>query len=190
MIRHHPSKPNYGHKKIIITLVIFAFGMFGFCYALVPLYNTFCQYTGLQGKLSTGRTRLTHELTIDKKRSITVEFTTQVNQNIPWKFYSLRKSITLHPGELKKVLFYAENISDNNTIGQAIPSISPGLAASYFHKTQCFCFNRQLLKKKAHVVMPVVFYLDQALPNDIPRITLSYTLFKAQSNALPLNTNV
>ena len=125
---------------------------------------------------------------IDKTRMITVEFITQVNKEIPWKFYSLTKSIQLHPGELKKVLFYANNLSNKVTIGQAIPSISPGVAAKYFRKTQCFCFNRQYLSANALAIMPVVFYLDKDLPQDIPRITLSYTLFKAQSNALPLNT--
>ena len=90
------------NTKLTWALILFACCMFGFCYALVPLYNTFCKYTGLQGKLPSGRTRVPTTLPLDKTRTITIEFITQVNQDIPWQFYSLTKSIPLHPGELKK----------------------------------------------------------------------------------------
>lgn len=151
-------------------------GMFGFCFALVPLYNTFCRVTGLNGKTG-GRVRMVSNQQVDKTRTITVEFISHINGALPWDFYPLQKKVVVHPGESHQIIFYAKNNSGKNIIGQAIPSVSPGLGAPYLKKTECFCFTQQTLHAHESRNMPLVFYLDPDLPKDIHRLTLAYTLF-------------
>ena len=165
------------HKRIVMVLIITVTLMFGFSFALVPLYNTFCNITGLNGKTG-GRMRATTAQTyVDKSRTITVEFVTNVRKDMPWEFYPVVKKMTLHPGEMRRVVFMAKNLSSETIIGQAIPSVAPGPAAAHVLKTECFCFNSQTLKPHEEKEMPLVFYIDSALSKDIPRLTLSYTLF-------------
>jgi cytochrome c oxidase assembly protein subunit 11 len=167
------------HKKIITILVICLFFSFCFGYALVPLYNTFCKITGLNGKTA-GRYKVDYAIAVDSSRVIKIQFTTNLNKNMPWEFKPLVKSITVHPGESKQVSFYAKNLSDKTIIGRAIPSITPGLVANYMHKTECFCFNEQMLKPGESIVMPLVFFLDKNFPKDQSEMTLSYTLFDTE----------
>jgi cytochrome c oxidase assembly protein subunit 11 len=114
---------------------------------------------------------------VDKGRTITVEFIASQNSSVPWKFYPTVNKVQIHPGELYKLSFYAENKTKNNMVVQAIPSITPGLAAKYLKKTECFCFARQSLDGHEAMYMPLIFHLDADLPADIKTITLAYTLF-------------
>jgi cytochrome c oxidase assembly protein subunit 11 len=102
---------------------------------------------------------------------------TTLNETMPWDFKPLQASVTVHPGEATKVLFFVKNRTDKAMIGQAIPSISPGLAAGYFKKTECFCFTQQTLEAGEEKEMPVVFIVDPAIDKDVHEITLSYTFF-------------
>lgn len=151
-------------------------GMFGFGFALVPLYDVFCDITGLNGKTG-GQVALPAELKVDTSREITVEFTTTLNESMPWSFYSEVKSVRVNPGQPTRVSFYARNNTNAEIIGQAVPSIAPGLAASYFQKTECFCFTEQALQAGEEKHMPVVFIVDPSIPKDINVLTLSYTFF-------------
>jgi len=168
------------NKPLIIRLVAIIGGMFLFAYALVPLYNVFCDITGINGK--TRGQALYNNVEIDKQRVITVEFLTNVNRGMPWEFRPLVKSIQVHPGELNEVQFYAKNRSKQDIVGQSIPSISPGEAALYLNKTECFCFDQQRLKAGEEVDMVVKFYLDADIPEDINRLTLSYQLFNVSDS--------
>lgn len=170
------------HRRLLITLGTTAVLMFGFCFALVPLYNAFCKVTGLQGKYDSGRVRLDEFVTIDTSRTVTVHFVSQVASDFAWDFYPSVHSVRVHPGELKRVTFNAINRSGHKTLGQAIPSIAPGLASLYFRKTECFCFNQQPLAKGEQAEMPLVFYIARDLPADIEELTLSYSLFDASSH--------
>lgn len=163
------------NKRLLITLAIVVVAMFAFGYALVPLYNVFCKVTGLNGKTG-GAVAMSSEA-VDTSRTITVEFVATNNANLPWQFYPLVNKITLHPGENKRIAFFAENDSNKSMTVQAIPSVTPGEAAKYLKKTECFCFRQQTLKEHEALDMPVVFHLDPALPKNIKIITLSYTLF-------------
>jgi cytochrome c oxidase assembly protein subunit 11 len=163
-------------QKQLSLLCLAVLGMFGFCFALVPLYDVFCQATGINGKPQLTPAAL--ELpSVAQERQITVEFVTHVDKAMPWFFKPEVKRIQVHPGELKRVIFEAENLDSRILIGQAIPSISPGQAALYFHKTECFCFNQQQLAPKARVDMPLIFYIDTNIPDNIKTLTLSYTLY-------------
>lgn len=146
-----------------------------FAYALVPIYNTLCRTFGINGKPD-----LTPELPatfIVHSRAVTVEFLTTENKSLPWKFYSLTKKMIVHPGESARVVFYVENDSDHTMVVQAIPSITPGIAAKYFKKTECFCFTQQTLKAHEAMNLPLLFHLDPRLSKDVNTLTLAYTLF-------------
>jgi cytochrome c oxidase assembly protein subunit 11 len=162
--------------KVVKKLIFIVFGMFGFGFALVPLYDVFCDITGLNGKTSTSAAIYDVEQ-IDTSRLITVQFISRTAQGIPWQFEPMTREIKVHPGEIKLVKFYAKNESTRDIIGQAVPSVSPGLAAAYFQKIECFCFTQQPLKAQEEVEMALQFYVDLDLPEDISTLTLSYTLY-------------
>ena len=155
-------------------------GMFGFAFSLVPLYNVFCDITGLNGK--TGRVAETR-IEIDAKdlsRTITVEFTANVGQGLPWSFKPLTHKMDVHPGVIEGVSYVARNLIDEAVTGRAIPSLTPGPASRYFNKTECFCFSRQTLQPGETMEMPVRFIIDPNLPPDVRTVTLSYTFFKVK----------
>ena len=169
------------HGKTLVILGFIVVLMFAFGYALVPLYNVFCKLTGLNGKTG-GATSLSSSA-VDNSREVTVEFVATNNANLAWKFYPLQSKIMIHPGENKRVAYFAENDSGKVMTVQAIPSVAPGVAASYLKKTECFCFTQQTLQPGQALDMPIVFHIDSALPKDIKIITLSYTLFDAKGFA-------
>jgi cytochrome c oxidase assembly protein subunit 11 len=165
-----------GNKKVVQNLFFVALGMFFFGFALVPLYDVFCEYTGLNGK--TGVQYVSEEqMQIDTTREIKVEFLANLNDGMPWEFKPLTYSVKVHPGEATRVEYIAKNKTDRDIVGRATPSVSPGQAAGYFQKTECFCFTEQLLKAGEEKLMPVVFIVDPAIDKDVHEITLSYTFF-------------
>ena len=131
---------NKKNAKLAKKLAIVALGMFGFGFALVPLYDVFCDITGLNGKTANSAATF-QPMEVDKNRWVTVCFVATVNSDLPWKFKPLQKTMRFHPGELNQVSYLAENIATTDTNGQAVPSVSPGQAALFFDKTECFCLN-------------------------------------------------
>lgn len=171
-------RQNKSHHKLIVILTIAVLGMFGFGFALVPIYNSLCKTLGINGK--TNPQTIAYEgnpSNIATDREVQVEFVATNNSAVPWAFYPKIQKVTIHPGEQVRLAFYAENTTDNKMTVQAIPSVTPGLAAKYIKKTECFCFTQQSLNGHEAMDMPLLFHLDKALPEDIKTITLSYTLF-------------
>jgi cytochrome c oxidase assembly protein subunit 11 len=153
--------------------------MVGFGYALVPLYDVFCDITGLNGK-TRGTAAVVTEQSIDTERTITVEFVASLNGAAPWEFAPKVTKLRVHPGEFYQTTFFARNLTDQPIVGQAIPSVAPGLAARHFQKIECFCFSRQAFGPGEGRDMPLVFRLDPAIAADISTVTLSYTFFEVQ----------
>jgi len=167
---------NKDNKKVVQNLLFAVLGMFCFGFALVPLYDVFCEYTGLNGK--TGVQYVSEEqMQIDTTRELKVEFLANVNDGMPWEFKPLTTAVRVHPGEAKRVEYLARNNTNRDIVGRATPSVSPGQAAAYFQKTECFCFTEQVLKAGEEKIMPVVFIVDPAIDKDVHEITLSYTFF-------------
>jgi cytochrome c oxidase assembly protein subunit 11 len=167
---------NKDNKKVVQNLLFVVLGMFCFGFALVPLYDVFCEYTGLNGK--TGVQYVSEEqMQIDTTRELKVEFLANVNDGMPWEFKPLTTAVRVHPGEAKRVEYIARNNTNRDIVGRATPSVSPGQAAAYFQKTECFCFTEQVLKAGEEKIMPVVFIVDPAIDKDVHEITLSYTFF-------------
>lgn len=177
----HVANNDASVKKTVKKLMLIVFGMFGFGFAMVPLYDVFCDITGLNGKTSNVAASY-NGVTVDTERTITVQFLTRTAKGIPWKFEPMINEIKVHPGERKTVQFYAKNESVSDIVGQAVPSVSPGRAAVYFQKIECFCFNNQPLKASEDVEMGLQFYVDLDVPDDVSTITLSYTLYDITSS--------
>ncbi len=170
------SNKNADNKKVIRNLLFAVVGMFGFGFALVPLYDVFCDITGINGK--TGDQYISDTpIQIDTSREIKVEFLANLNADMPWEFKPLTRSVRVHPGEASRIEYVARNKTDRDIVGQAVPSVSPGLAAAHFQKTECFCFTEQVLKAGEEKIMPVVFMIDPSIDEDVHEVTLSYTFF-------------
>jgi len=163
------------NRSLAIRLLVMAAAMFAFGFALVPLYDAFCEVTGFGGR--TNATPAVAEESADVSRSIQLEFVTTVNQSAPWEFSSEVAGMTVHPGRLYEAKFRARNLTDHNKIAQAVPSVAPPLAAKHFRKLECFCFTTQEFAAHEERELPVRFIIDSDLPEYIDTITLSYTFF-------------
>jgi len=170
------------NKKTAGRLLLVAVAMFGFGYALVPLYDLLCDVTGLNGKTQRSELAETKSLKVNTDRLVKVEFTTQVNTNLPWKFKALQGKISVHPGEMTTVKFLAKNLSSEAVTGQAIPSVAPSKAANHFKKIECFCFNQQTLQPGEEKEMAVQFVIDEKLAPGVDTITLAYTFFNSDKS--------
>ncbi|MDP1604962.1 MAG: cytochrome c oxidase assembly protein [Legionella sp.] len=164
--------------KLVTGLFLVVIGMFAFGFALVPIYNSLCQTLGLNGK--TNKQAVVYDekkAVVQHDREIQVEFVATKNSSLLWAFYPKVTKLKVHPGKIAKLAFYAENQSDNRMTVQAIPSVTPAIAAKYLKKTECFCFTQQTLNGHEAMNMPLLFHLDTDLPENVKTITLSYTLF-------------
>ena len=156
--------------------------MFGFGFALVPLYDVFCDITGLNGKTANEKAEYAAAPVVDKDRLVTVQFISNLNEQMPWEFKPMTYSVKVHPGVPTKIDYLVRNKTNRAIVGQAVPSVAPGLAAAYFQKTECFCFTEQKLEAGEERTMPVVFIVDSSLPKNLNELTLSYTFFIKKSS--------
>lgn len=163
-------------KRLVTRLALLVVGMFGFGFLLVPIYDVMCDAFGINGKTSRSAYEGAAEA-IDESRSIRVQFVSTNAEGMIWSFGPTANELVLHPGETREMVFVAHNPTDKPMVAQAIPSVAPSKAAAYFHKTECFCFTQQVLQPGERVEMPVRFIVDAALPKEVRRLTLAYTLF-------------
>ena len=167
---------------MLFKLGVITLAMFGFGYALVPLYNAICELTGLNvlatlEQESSGAAAYNPANTqVDLTRQINVEFDTNVRGL--WAFKPAVSSMEVHPGEMATVIYEFQNTQAREMSAQAIPSYAPKVAAQYFHKVECFCFNQYDLKPGEKKSWPVTFVVDPKLPEHVTTITLSYTFFE------------
>ena len=171
-----------GTKKSVFKLITIVLGMFAFGFLLVPLYDIVCEVTGLNGKTA-GRYELSGNEPVDEGRRVTVQFLTNRNANMSWSFRPQTRSVEVVPGELNEAQFFVRNDTDSTMVGKAIPSVTPFTAADYLHKTECFCFESQELKKGEELNMPLRFIIDRDIPEGLNRLTLSYTLYDITNSA-------
>ena len=151
--------------------------MFGFGFALVPLYDKICEVAGLRNLWQPGQVDAAVNTQVDLTRKVTVEFDSNVRM-LHWTFKPMASSLEVHPGELAQMVYEVRNTLAEPVVGQAVPSYGPRLAAQYFRKLECFCFTQQTLAAGEVRQMPVVFTIDPGLPGDVNTITLSYTFFR------------
>ena len=159
-------------------LAVVVLAMFGFGYALVPLYDVLCEITGLGGRTGVVEAGAL-DGAVDTSRTVKVQFLGTVNSRLPWEFRPSVASMEVHPGQVYETTYFARNLSDTATIGQARPSVAPSVASLHFNKTECFCFVEQEFAPGEARDMPVRFVLSRNLPADIATVTLSYTFFNS-----------
>lgn len=164
------------NNRLVSKLVIVVLAMFGFGYALVPIYNVFCEVTGIIGKTS-NEAIAEDAYIVDNNRELTIEFITSLNESAPMTFSVETKKMKIHPGQYYTVNFMAKNLTNENMVARAIPSVSPGPAAEYLKKTECFCFTEQNFDAQEQKKMPVRFVIDPEIPERYNTITLAYTFF-------------
>lgn len=170
-----PRQGADGTRRTSLKLVAVAVGMFAFGYALVPFYDVICRVTGLNGK--TARAEANVKESIDDSRWVTVEFTGNAMNGLPWEFRPVQKSVRVHPGEIHVISYVARNTANEAMVGQAVPSVAPSRVASYMKKIECFCFSQQKLAAGEKREMPVRFFVDRDIPKDVTTLTLSYAFF-------------
>ncbi|MEP7114965.1 MAG: cytochrome c oxidase assembly protein [Ilumatobacteraceae bacterium] len=166
------------NRVILVKLLIVTVGMFGFGYALVPLYKKICEVTGIY-EVEKANAPLANTQ-VDIGRLVTLEFDANVRSDLPWRFRPMQVSLKVHPGQLVQVMYEVRNDSDRPITGQAIPSYGPQIAGQYFRKLDCFCFAKQIFTPGEVRQMPVVFVIEPGLPKDVTTVTLSYTFFNVE----------
>jgi cytochrome c oxidase assembly protein subunit 11 len=176
-----PSAPRAArglNLQMLGKLVVMAGLMFGFGYALVPIYQAICEVTGLNDitKRDKGAEEFARNTQVDRSRKITVEF--DANMRGTMLFKPEVNALEVHPGELITVVYDLVNTREVPTAGQAIPSYAPQQSSPYFRKLECFCFKQQALDPNETRKFPVVFVVDPKLPREVNTITLSYTFFE------------
>jgi cytochrome c oxidase assembly protein subunit 11 len=170
------------NTRMVSKLAVIAAGMFAFGYALVPIYKSICEMTGINilalgDRNITGATpTLPANTQVDASRTITVEF--DANSRGPWEFKPAQRSLQVHPGELATVMYEFQNTQNRPMSAQAIPSYAPQQAGAHFNKLECFCFRQYTLAPGERKSWPVVFVIDPKLSRDVKTITLSYTFFE------------
>lgn len=172
-----PSTVSNVHRKLVLKLTLMAVGMFAFGFALAPLYDLFCQVTGMNGKTGRIDAVAIAATPVDTHRRVTVEFTGLASTGLPWEFRPMTHKLEVHPGETVVVRYYVRNTTGEPIVGQAIPSVAPSRAAAYFKKIECFCFSNQRLEPGEAKEMPVRFVVMPGLAPEVQTITLSYAFF-------------
>jgi len=162
------------NKRTMRRLFVVTLAMFGFGYALVPLYDVFCELTGINGKTKRGTIE---QAQVDTKRWVTVEFTGHTSTDLAWEFRPEQFKMRVHPGQVVVANYIARNTTNIPVTGRAVPSVTPNRAARHFKKIECFCFTEQTLKAGEAKKMPVQFYVDRDIPEEVDTITLSYAFF-------------
>jgi cytochrome c oxidase assembly protein subunit 11 len=170
------------NRRLITGLALMTAGSFAFGWALVPLYDVFCRVAGI-GNAEAKAGRSNAQEAVDPNREVTVEFLADPASVGSFEFRPENASMRVHPGKLYDTQFYAKNLTRAASVAQAVPSISPSVAARYFHKTECFCFSPQHFAVGEGRDMPIRFIVDPALPPTVDKLTLAYTFYDTTQSA-------
>lgn len=169
------------HLPLLKRLVLITLLMFAFAFALVPLYDVFCQVTGLNGKPNMEQAPLSEHVVANRK--VSISFMTNSQAGAPFQVTVEQFEMNVELGEMYRISFDAKNLSKDAKVMQAVPSVSPGIAAKYLHKVSCFCFSQQPMLGLMQTKLPLLFYIDPELPPEIEELTLSYAVFDISDNS-------
>ncbi len=180
-----PKQKKSDNNRIVKQLVLMAVGMFAFGFALVPIYDIFCEVTGF--RTQNERDEITQTMEIDKGRLITVEFIANNNQTSDWEFRPVISKMQVYPGKIYNVNYFAKNLANTKVVGTATPDVKPVEMNKHFKKLECFCFTQQEFAGNEGREMPVQFVIDPNVPKYLERMTLSYTFFANEKLTTALN---
>lgn len=170
------------NRQMVVKLLVIAVAMFGFGYAMVPMYRAICEALGInvlslvEREVPGVTSKARPNTQVDTSRTVVIEF--DANARGPWSFRPEQAQVKVHPGQLTTVMYEFRNTQARTMSAQAIPSYAPKQATAHFNKLECFCFNQYTLKPGEVKRWPVVFVVDPKLPKDVTTITLSYTFFE------------
>ena len=186
------------NKNVAVMFGVICIGMFGFAFALVPLYKLVCQVAGINSVATQGERISASDFSkteVDQSRTISVEFDATINGQLPWEFTPSVRTLNVHPGEVIQMNYRVKNNSDHQVTTQAVPGITPWQATEHFNKVECFCFTTQTLAQGEEKEMGLRFVISPSLPKEITTLTLSYTIMdtnreqaKQSGNLHVLNT--
>ena len=165
-----------GKNRTLVQLVTVVITMTSLSFAAVPFYDWFCRVTGYAG--TPQRAEIAPDTVLDQV--VRIRFDASVDQNMPWSFKPVVRTMDLRIGETALAFYEAHNPTDRVIGGTASFNVFPDAAGGYFTKIECFCFTEQVLQPGETVQMPVTFYVDPAMVEDpegkfVHEIVLSYT---------------
>ena len=180
------------NRRLGLTLSIAVFGMFGFGFAMVPLYGLICDVTGINRAGSGGRIAEADlvQLGVDYERSVSVEFDYTLNAGLDWEVVPAQRRLDVHPGKPYDIVYRVRNNSDRVVVAQAIPGITPWQATEHFNKVACFCFDQQKLEPGQEADLSLRFVLSRSLPEKYNTVTLSYTFMDTDREKLKATASV
>lgn len=166
------------HSDLSLKLVLLAAAMFGFGFALVPIYDVFCEVTGFGGRTAATAASVVEQPVADRR--VRLEFVASADRSAPFEFRPTQSSMEIQPGRLYDTTYFARNLRGAPVVGQAVPSVAPGRAAEYLKKIECFCFTEQAFAAGEGRELGVTFMIDPALPAHIDTLTLSYAIYAVE----------
>jgi cytochrome c oxidase assembly protein subunit 11 len=167
------------NSVLLRRLLMVALAMFGFGYAMVPLYAKFCEIAGINRDDAQVLARNTQ---VDASRSVQIQMLADSRDDAGWRLVAPPEAVSAHPGELVEVAYELENLSDRPLTGRAVPSYAPARAAAFIKKIECFCFREQHLAPREKLRLPVLLVLDPALPAEIGVVSLSYVFYPQEGS--------
>lgn len=170
-------KQSKGNNPLALKLGLVSAAMFAFGFAMVPMYDVFCELTGLNGKTGRADTERVAQYVPDVNRTVSVEFLASLNQSLNWDFYPVVNKLEVHPGQPYTVNYFVKNKTPHRVVAQAVPSVSPVRASAYFDKMECFCFTEQIFEPGQERELTVSFVVAPKLPDNVKTISLAYTFF-------------
>jgi cytochrome c oxidase assembly protein subunit 11 len=176
------ESPRRANRSLAARLALMAVGSFAFGFALVPLYDVFCDITGIGTRGDLARAGSAEPAAAGTDRRVVVEFTASVPQG-GWELAPVSVTMEVEPGRLYETHYRARNLSARERTGHAVPSVAPMRATPYFVKTECFCFTPQHFAGDEERKLPVRFMVDRGLPPGIDRLTLSYAFYEMDGAA-------
>lgn len=182
--RQEQKNLRLAYKLAGVALVFSALG-----FAMVPLYDVICKWTGINGKTNAQAVGAISNTQVDSSRWVTVQFLSHSMPGVGLNFKPEQFSMRVHPGEMVYTHYVVENMSRQAFVGQAIPSVTPANGASYLQKVECFCFNQQTFGPNEVRNLPIVFYISNDIDPNLGTVTLSYTFFEAVKEQASMSTN-
>jgi len=116
------------NRGLTARLLLMVAGSFAFGFALVPLYDVFCEVTGIGSRDGLSEAAVVDTAGPADGRTITVEFTASVPAGGPFEFQPVTVTMQVQPGRLYETHYRAKNLSGGEITGQAVPSIAPARA--------------------------------------------------------------
>lgn len=164
------------------TITIIPILMFGFGFALVPLYDIFCDVTGINGKnYSVMSATDANALNESSEKIVTLQLLADADSRDVWQFTPEKKRLDIQAGKMITTYYEITNKNDHPVTVQAVPSVAPGEWAEYLVKIECFCFNQQAIPPHTTIKLPLQVTLSAKAPEEVNHLSLSYRIYQSES---------